>query len=61
MRTMGEGLLDEVGEDDGGAVIREAFDKFNKRDDWSGQQGKVRGDDSRLARTYGMHSRVWCL
>ena len=26
-----EGLLDKVGEDDGGAIVREAFDEFNER------------------------------
>ena len=29
--TFREGLLDEVGEDDGGTVVREAFDEFDER------------------------------
>ena len=37
-RTNRKGLLDEVGEDDGGAVVGEAFDKFNKSDYWSGRR-----------------------
>ena len=38
--TIREGLLNKVGEDDGGAIVREAFDEFNERNRWTGMYGE---------------------
>jgi hypothetical protein len=32
---MGEGLLNEVGEDDSGAVVGETLDEFNECNHWT--------------------------